>query len=104
MKRAPIGDNLRRARQSLRLSQTAVATYLGLSRQAVSAAESGKRTITVDELIKLSHLYRLPPEAFLRPRPTPSQEDFARVQRRANASGEKPLDDHDVYEVKRFLA
>lgn len=103
MKREPIGEHLRRARQSLRLSQTTVATYLGLSRQAVSAAESGKRAITVDELLKLSDLYRLPPEAFLRPQPRPSQEDFHRVQRRANASGEKPLDDHDGYEIAAFM-
>jgi Zn-dependent peptidase ImmA (M78 family)/transcriptional regulator with XRE-family HTH domain len=103
MKREPMGESLRRARQSLRLSQTTVATYLGLSRQAVSASESGKRAITVAELLKLSDLYRLPPEAFLRPRPIPSQEDFDRVQRRANAVGEKPLDDHDVYEIAAFM-
>jgi len=103
MTRQPIGENLRRARQSLRLSQTTVATHLGLSRQAVSAAESGKRAITVNELLKLSDLYRLPPETFLRARTKPSQDDFHRVQRRANASGAKPLDDHDVFEIAAFM-
>lgn len=103
MTRAFIGENLRRARQSLRLSQTTVAGYVGLSRQAVSAAESGKRAITVDELLKLADLYRIPVEAFLRPQPAPSTEDLSKVQRRANASGEKPLDQHDVYEFATFI-
>ncbi len=103
MTRELIGKNLRRARQSLRLSQMTVARYLGLSRQAVSAAESGKRAITVEELLKLSNLYRLAPDALLRPRSQPALDNLEGVQRRANASGEKPLDEHDAFEIAAFI-
>src|SRR5205823_3647913 len=99
MTREFIGTNLRRARQALRLSQTTVANYLGLSRQAVSGAESGKRAITVDELLKLSDLYRVSLDFLIRPQPGPSAEDLSAVQRRANASGEKQLDEHDISEI-----
>jgi len=77
-----LGANLRRARQTLRLSQTAVATVLGLSRQAISAAESGKRSITVDELYKAANLYRHPVEWFLKPALPHTAHDFEHVQRR----------------------
>jgi Zn-dependent peptidase ImmA (M78 family)/transcriptional regulator with XRE-family HTH domain len=80
-----------------------VAKYLGLSRQAVSAAESGKRAITVEELLKLSNLYRLAPDALLRPRSHPTPDNLELVQRRANASGEKPLDEHDAFEIAAFM-
>lgn len=103
MTREFIGTNLRRARQTLRLSQTTVANYLGLSRQAVSGAESGKRAITVDELLKLCDLYRVPLDSLIRPQPGPSPEDFSAVQRRANASGERALDDHDASEIALFI-
>jgi Zn-dependent peptidase ImmA (M78 family)/transcriptional regulator with XRE-family HTH domain len=103
MDRALIGANLRHARQSLRLSQTTVASELGLSRQALSATESGKRAITVEELLQLANLYRLSPEVLLKSSAKPSREHFGPIQHRANASGAKPIDDHDAMEIASFI-
>lgn len=53
------------ARRLLRLSQVAVAEFVGTSRQAVGQLEAGKRRPKVDELLKYASLYRVRPEALL---------------------------------------
>ncbi len=104
MERELIGENLRRARQALRLSQTTVGKEIGLSRQAVSATESGKRDITVQELIKLANLYRLRVESLFKHLSERSQTHVPRIQRRRNASlADRPLDDHDTQEIQAFI-
>lgn len=104
MRRELIGANLKLARQKLRLSQTAVAKYLSLSRQVVSATESGKRDMTVQELLALANLYRVPAESFLRPPSPRPRVNLDELQRRANAAGtEKPLDRHDLEEIAAFI-
>ena len=50
---------LRRLRESLKLSQEDVGRYLGVTRSAVSAIEVGKNTISVSILIKLSKLFNV---------------------------------------------
>lgn len=52
------GDRLRAARRRLRLSQTAVAEYLGVTRQAVAAFEQGTRQPDLRQLAGLANLYR----------------------------------------------
>ncbi len=103
MQRERIGENLRRARQELRLSQSTVAEELGVSRQAVSAAESGKRAITVEELLKLANLYRRPPDFFLNAAsPGFVELSTSRIQRRENVRAKEDLDPHDRGEINRF--
>ncbi len=104
MQRELIGENLKRARQALRLSQTTVGKEIGLSRQAISATESGKRDITVQELLKLANLYRLRVQSFFQHLSERSQTDLPRLQRRRNASvADRPLDDHDTQEIRSFI-
>jgi transcriptional regulator with XRE-family HTH domain len=103
MQRQSIGENLRHARQELRLSQSTVADEVGVSRQAVSAAESGKRSITVEELLKLANLYRLPPNFFLSAdRPAFVDPPPERIQRRENVRSKDELDPHDAGEIRAF--
>ena len=98
-----IVPNLRRARHALRLSQTAVAKHLGLSRQTFWGAESGRRAITVDELLKLADLYRVPVELLLRPQTEPTRDDCVRVKRRTDTPGDRALDAQDSAEIARFI-
>lgn len=58
---------LRRARENAGLSQQAVAEALGLPRTAVTAMESGKRSVSTLELTKLGELFRRPVADFLPP-------------------------------------
>jgi transcriptional regulator with XRE-family HTH domain len=103
MQRQRIGENLRHARQELRLSQSAVADEVGVSRQAVSAAESGKRAITVEELLKLANLYRRPLDFFLSAaRPALVDPPTQRIQRRENVRSREELDPHDAGEIHAF--
>lgn len=55
------GQRLLRRRKYLRLSQTCVAKYLGRSRQHVAEIEKGRKVLRLDELMKLTNLYRFPP-------------------------------------------
>lgn len=99
-----IGENLKRARQTLRLSQTTVGKELGLPRQAVSALEAGKREITVPQLLKLANLYRLPAESFLKPQEPHETFRLPPVERRGNASkSEEPLNHRDRREIYLFI-
>src|SRR5437867_2476256 len=103
MQRQRIGENLRHARQELRLSQRTVADEVGVSRQAVSAAESGKRAITVEELLKLANLYRRRPDFFLSSTDSAAANAISpRIQRRENARAKNDLDAHDEAEIQSF--
>jgi Zn-dependent peptidase ImmA (M78 family)/transcriptional regulator with XRE-family HTH domain len=73
-----------------------------MSRQAVSATESGKRAITVEELLKLSDLYRLPVDTFLGRRAAERPRALPAIQRRENARRKEYLDDHDAQEIFAF--
>lgn len=99
-----IGANLKQARQSLRLSQTTVGKELGLPRQAISALEAGKREITFAQLLKLTNLYRLPLDFFLKPQQPREAVPLPHVERRGNASkSDKPLDRRDRREIQLFI-
>lgn len=60
-----LGRCLQTARKRLRLSQTAVANQLGVTRQVVSAYESGKRAVSADEVQLLCNLFRIYPNKLL---------------------------------------
>lgn len=62
---AELGRCLQVARKRLRLSQTAVANQLKVTRQVVSAYESGKRAVSAPELQLLCNLFRLYPNDLL---------------------------------------
>ncbi len=53
------------ARRLGRMSQTIAGEFAGVSRQAIGALERGERSPKVDELLRLSSLYRVRPEALL---------------------------------------
>jgi transcriptional regulator with XRE-family HTH domain len=56
--RKTLGDRLREAREYLGFSQDQVATFLGVSRSALSLMESGQRKVDALELKKLASLYK----------------------------------------------
>jgi transcriptional regulator with XRE-family HTH domain len=56
--RKTLGERLREAREYLGFSQDQVATFLGVSRSALSLIESGQRKVDALELKKLAGLYK----------------------------------------------
>ena len=58
--RKALGERLREAREYLGLSQDQVATFMGISRSALSLMESGQRKVDALELKKLAELYKRP--------------------------------------------
>jgi transcriptional regulator with XRE-family HTH domain len=56
--RKTLGERLREAREYLGFSQDQVATFLGVSRSALSLMESGQRKVDALELKKLAGLYK----------------------------------------------
>jgi len=58
--RKTLGERLREAREYLGFSQEEVATFLGISRSALSLMETGQRKVDALELKKLASLYKRP--------------------------------------------
>jgi transcriptional regulator with XRE-family HTH domain len=56
--RKTLGERLREAREYLGFSQDQVATFMGVSRSALSLMESGQRKVDALELKKLAGLYK----------------------------------------------
>ena len=56
--RRTLGERLREAREYIGFSQDQVATYLGVSRSALSNIETGQRKVEALELKKLAGLYK----------------------------------------------
>lgn len=54
-----IGARLRSARRRLRLSQAAVATFIGTTRQTVAGFEHGTKRPDLEQLVSMANLYRL---------------------------------------------
>ncbi|MBX6341619.1 MAG: helix-turn-helix domain-containing protein, partial [Thermomicrobiaceae bacterium] len=76
---AELGRRLRRARELARLSQTEVASALGITSAALSQYESGKRRIDALTLERLGRLYGVPLSWFFgEERPLPPWEDALR--------------------------
>lgn len=57
MKNTNIGLRIKELREQANLRQNQVAAYLGMDQSTLSKLETGKRTISVEQLEKLSELY-----------------------------------------------
>jgi transcriptional regulator with XRE-family HTH domain len=55
-----LGRRTKHFRASLGMSQQELADLLGISRPAVSQIEAGRRTVSADELVRLSEVFRVP--------------------------------------------
>lgn len=62
--RKRMGERLKEAREYLGFSQDQVATFLGVSRSAISLLEAGQRKVDAIELKKLAGLYKRPVSHF----------------------------------------
>lgn len=87
------------ARRLARTSQTLAGAIAGVSRQAIGALERGERTPKVPELLKLSSLYRVRPEALLAGASI-VQSDASTAVVNFRGGADVPLDDHDRNEIK----
>ena len=63
-------ERIKEARTELHLSQDYVAKFLGVNRTAIVEIESGKRTVSADELGKFSELFQIPADELLNGRST----------------------------------
>jgi Zn-dependent peptidase ImmA (M78 family) len=61
-----VGERLRLARESVKLTQAQAADVIGAARTTIVAIEQGKRRIQIDELQKLATAYRTSANAILR--------------------------------------
>ena len=97
--RKAMGDRLREAREYLGFSQEEVATYLGVSRSALSNIENGSRKVEALELKKLASLYKRPVTHFTgEEEQEPSfSDDVAHLARKASE-----LSEEDRAELGRF--
>lgn len=62
--RKALGERLREAREYLGFSQDQVATFMRISRSALSLMETGQRKVDALELKKLAELYKRPAAHF----------------------------------------
>jgi transcriptional regulator with XRE-family HTH domain len=97
--RKTLGERLREARDYLGFSQEEVATFLGVSRSALSNIESGQRKVDALELKKLAGLYKRPVSFFTGEdaQDLPVAEDIAHLARKA-----AELSTDDRKELGRF--
>jgi transcriptional regulator with XRE-family HTH domain len=97
--RKALGERLRGAREYLGFSQDQVATFLGVSRSALSLMETGQRKVEALELKKLAGLYKRPVGYF-----TDEDEDDASVDADVRHLARKvaELSAEDRREVVRF--
>ena len=92
-----IGQRLKKARESLGLTQEQVAQYLGENRVQISYYETGRREIDMETLIKLADLYGYSRAYFVEENPV---EFPAFTVLRAEGLAEEDLD--TIAMVNRF--
>lgn len=80
-------NNLKDLRNKSKKSQQEVADYLGVSRQAYSHYENGKREPDLETLLKLEEYFECSVDEILRP----SNEKKAPIQQ-----DERPINDDDI--------
>ncbi|HXM49591.1 MAG TPA: XRE family transcriptional regulator [Pyrinomonadaceae bacterium] len=97
-----LGRSLQEARKWVRLSQTTVGQRLGVTRQVVSAYESGKRDISAIELYTLCNLFRLTPNELLGVLVSAEPEGAVSLNFRMN-NDYKLLTDHDRREIDAMV-
>tara|TARA_B100002049_G_scaffold110078_1_gene81224 strand:- start:6148 stop:6486 length:339 start_codon:yes stop_codon:yes gene_type:complete len=59
VKRLEIAERLKKARELSGLSQTQVASKLGVQRPAISEIEAGRRKVSAEEIIDFAKLYKV---------------------------------------------
>lgn len=85
-----IGIKLRHCRSNCKLSQQQVADVLGIHRTTYSYYELGRSEPDLDTLVKLAHIFRVPPSSLL-----PSEKEDAVLK-------EKDLDDvNPIYSLTK---
>jgi Zn-dependent peptidase ImmA (M78 family)/DNA-binding XRE family transcriptional regulator len=97
-----LGRALQEARKRVRLSQTTVGQRLGVTRQVVSAYESGKRDISAIELYTLCNLFRVTPNELLGILVTSEQSGPTSLNFRMD-NDYQLLTDHDRREIDAVL-
>ena len=89
----PLGQRIKRIRESLGLNQQTLAEKLGVSRPSISQIENGERRVCAEELKKLAEIFNMSADALLNPEREPkimireSRETYgieARPQMRIN--------------------
>ena len=60
-----LGQRIKQIRESLGLSQQALAEKLGISRPSISQIENGERKVSAEELKKLSETFNVSTDALL---------------------------------------
>jgi Zn-dependent peptidase ImmA (M78 family)/DNA-binding XRE family transcriptional regulator len=98
-----LGRALQEARKRVRLSQTTVGQRLGVTRQVVSAYESGKRDISAIELSTLCNLFRVTPNELLGILVSSETNGPASVNFRMN-NDYQLLTDHDRGEIDAIMS
>tara|TARA_R110002049_G_scaffold265590_1_gene441730 strand:- start:12083 stop:12475 length:393 start_codon:yes stop_codon:yes gene_type:complete len=99
--RVRLGKKLREARSYVGFTQDEVASALGIPRTSLSELEAGKRRVDVQELTRLSKLYRQPISFFL-DEDKDSSELPADVMHLARQAVD--LSDQDRDELQKFAA
>jgi Zn-dependent peptidase ImmA (M78 family)/transcriptional regulator with XRE-family HTH domain len=102
LKPAELGKCLQEQRKRVRLSQTAVSDQLKVTRQVVSAYESGKRAVSAQELQLLCNLFRIYPNDLLGFTRAAAVGFVGAVDFRMNEAT-AALSDNDRREVAEFL-
>jgi len=97
-----LGRALQEARKRVRLSQTTVGQRLGVTRQVVSAYESGKRDVSAIELYTLCNLFRLTPNELLGVLVSAEPEGATSLNFRMN-NDYQLLTDHDRREIDAMV-
>jgi len=69
---AKLGKRIKELREQKSISQQKLATMLGIPRPGISQIENGSRTISTDELIKLSEVFGVTVESILQLRNEPT--------------------------------
>ncbi len=92
---AKVGKRLRDYRVTHDIPQEKLAKYLGLSKQAISRMEKGKRRMNIDELEKISLFFDKPMKFFI-------QDEYKYINPEDSLYGEFPvymaefLDDYSI--------
>ena len=80
----PVNENLKAVREKKRVSQQDVADYLGITRQAYSHYEVGRRKPDYETLLKLAEFYGI------------SVLDLLEAEKAPTAEGERNVSDEDI--------
>lgn len=100
--RTALGARLKNAREYAGFSQEEVASYLKISRSAVSLLESGARRVDALELKRLATLYQRSMEELTdQEQPPPDNESVKMVARAAQMLS--PEDQSEVLRFAQFL-